>query len=336
MNVFRLIRRALWSIMMALCIVVACVYLAFSQVFLAPGGLAKIVKQSSLASNVRNDIILPQILSLTKSSQYAGLLDDKTVTDSFNAAVSDDTINNKLTPAIESVSSWLNSKEPDVTFSVSMSDLSSSFADQLSNRVSTKIATLPTCTYRNTQADAENGVCRSPLLTSQAVSKEINDTIKNNPALGQSVAVTPESFPALSSKSANNSNLPSYLNMLYSLSLVSAGLIVLVGIWLLFKHRLGGIVTLGAACIMAAIGLFVVAQTLSHFAAQPSSDSLMHNFIVVAIQSLRTVLDQQIQWLALGGIIAVVLASALIIILHRRRKSRETMHMSRPTPTPET
>ncbi len=335
MNVFRIIRRALWSIILAACIVVGCIYLAFSQVFLTPSGLTHIVKQSTITETVRSEVLLPQIISFTQKSEYAGLLDDKLVTDAFNATVTNDILSAKLTPAIESVSSWLNSTEPSIKFSINMDDLSGPFADQLNTRVSAKIAALPACTFHNTLADVENGVCRSPLLTTETVTANINDTIKNNPAISESITVTPETVPLLSPSNRGGSSLPSYLNILYGISVIAAGVIGLVGLWLLLKHRLGGIITLGVACVIAALILMFASTTFIPLALTSIDNPLLSSVAMAATESLRVILQQQVTYLATGGSIAIVLATLILFIISRRRASRESMTINHRTPTPE-
>jgi len=327
MNVLRFIRRTLWSILLAICIVVGCAYIALSQVFLAPAGLTNIINESALAETVRAQGLLPRVLSATKSSPYAGLLDNKTVTDAFNASITKEAVSTKLTPAIESLSLWLNSKEPSADFSIDMTDLARAFSDQLVSRVGAKIDALPSCTRDNTLADIANGICRSTLISKEVITLSISQAIQSN----NEITITPETLPLLSSNNRAGDSLPSYLNILYSISLVAAAVIGLVGLWLLFKHRLGGIITLGAACLLAAIALYVISIILTQSTIAPADNPLLASIVSSATQSLRVTMEQQAMYLAIGGTVAITIATIILVILNRRRNSHNTMRMSSDT-----
>jgi hypothetical protein len=329
MKVFAVIRRATWAIILSACVVVSCLYLAFSQAFLAPGSLDRVTRQSHLAQTVRDDILLPKVLASTRSSDYSALLDDKTVTDAFNSAITVDTLQNKLVPAIDAIQGWLDSKQPTVSFSISMSDLTDKFAQQLSEKLNTKIASLPECTTKNPIADAENGVCRSPFITKEALTEKIDQAVKNDSVLKENTTITPESTPAFSSVAHRGTDIPGYLNMFYAVSLVTAGLAGLITLWLLAKHRFAGIVTIGAACVIAAAGLLAVALSLPNAVGKIlSDDDLTKSIIFSAVQTLTGIIQNQVLFLGVGGIAAIIIGAGLMQYLSRRRKSHETMHMS--------
>lgn len=334
MNVFALIRRSIWAVLLAACIVVGCAYLAFSQTFLTSVGLTHILQQSRLAETVREETLLPKVLASSRSSNYSALLDDKTVTEAFNAAITTDALNAKLAPAIDALQLWLNSKEPSIQFTISMNDLSDNFAAKLAESVSAKVAALPQCTRQNTLADVENAICRSPLITDMVLRANINEAIKSDPALKENITISSETIPELA-ELRSESSLPSYLNMFYAFTLVATAVMVLISLWLLFKHRFAGIITIGAACILAATTL-LIGSAVSHAATAQINDPLLSKVIFAATQSLSGILQQYALLLAGGGIIAIIIGVVFLIVLSRRRRSRQTMHMSSEDNIPKT
>lgn len=332
MNVFAIIRRSLWAVILAACIIWSGVYLAVWQTLLSADGLNTIVRQSRVADTVRQDILLPRVLATTRSSDYAALLDDQTVTAAFNEAVSADTLNTKLAPAIESLSLWLNSKEPAINFTIDLSDLSAAFADKLSSKIDAKLAALPPCTVRNTLADVQSGVCRSSIVSQKALSEQINQAIKNDPTLKENTTLTPQSADVSSAVRYRAFDLPSYLNMFYGSSIIAAGIGALIILWLLFKHRFASVITIGVACMIAALGLFGGSIALSHATLGLADDELASKVLFTAVRALESAAQTQALWLAIGGGAAIVIGSATIFILARRRTSRQTMHMSDSSP----
>lgn len=326
MNVFAIIRRSIWAVILAACIIVGCLYLAFSQTFLTTAGLSHILQQSRIAETVREEVLLPKVLASTRSSDYSALLDDKTVTDAFNATITTEALNAKLTPAVDALQLWLNSKEPSIKFSITMSDLSNSFAAKLAESINAKVASLPQCTRQNTIADAENGVCRSPFITDKLLGEKINEAVKTDPALQENATLSQETVPLPPS----SNDLPSYLNMFYAFTLVALGIMVLIGIWLLFKHRFAGIITIGTACLLAAGGLFAV-SVLSHVAVARTDDPIASKIIFASVQSLTSILQQEVLFLGIGGIVMIAIGTGALIILKRRRASSSRMQLGDTT-----
>lgn len=333
MNVFAVIRRAIWAVLLAACVVVGCVYLAFSQTFLTSEGLTRIVAQSKLTETVKEETLLPRVLTSTRSSDYSTLLDDKLVTDTFNSTITTEALNAKLTPAIDALQLWLNSKEPSIQFTISMTDLSDQFAAKLTEGISAKVAALPACTRQNTLADAETGVCRSPLITEDVLRTNINQAITSDPTLRENVTITPENIPELT-ELRSESSLPSYLNMFYAFTLVTAGLGALITLWLLLKHRLAGIIAIGSAALLAAVILFAGA-TVSHAATARVSDPLASKVTFAATSSFATHLQPLMLSLVIGGIVTIIIATIALLIIKRRRASRETVSIP-PTNAPPT
>lgn len=328
MNVFRIIRLSLWAMILAACATVAIGYLAFSQAFLSKEGLTKIVEQSHLAETARTDILLPRLLATTRSSDYSTLLDDKTVTDAFNEALPKEALNAKLEPAVNALHLWLNSKEPSVAFSIDMTDLSNNFANKLSEKINAKVAALPTCTARNTLADAENAVCRSPFITKETLMNQIDEAIKNDPELKSNSTITPETIALPRSAQTGGGDLPSYLNMFYATSLIAAALAGLIVLWLLFKHRFAGIITIGAASLLAAAALAAGPLAAAPLTARLSGDELASKIAFAATHSLASNIQYYAVVLAGAGITAIIIGSLGAFFLARRRKAQAGMHLS--------
>lgn len=328
MNVFKIIRLSLWGGIVVACIIIVGLYLAIHQTFLTGNSMTAIVKDSRVAETVRSDILLPKVLQTTRASDYSTLLDDKTVTDAFNQAVSTDTLNTKLQPAVTSLQKWLNSEEPTIAFSIDMSSLSNDFAKTLSDKVNTKIATLPRCTPQNTIAQAESGVCRSNVITAETLSKRIEEMIKNDKTLASNATITPESVSLSPAIQRSGSDLPSYLNLLYAAAIIAAGIIALVSLWLLLKHRLAGIITLGASAVLGGIGLFIVATLGTHAAGSFSSDSQVQQIARAATSAFEAAIQRQFTMLLIGGLIALAIGIIASAVLRRRRGPDQSIHLS--------
>lgn len=328
MNTFKVIRLSIWSILLAVCAGASLLYLAISSTLLTQQGLEKIVKESKLAETVREEVLLPKILQTTKGSDYASLLDEKTVTNAFNQAVPADKLNEKLAPATAAMQRWLDSKEPELVFQIDMSELSDDFAARLSENVDAKLASLPKCTRQNSLADAETGICQSSLVSKEALTNKISELIQTDATLKENLVLTPDSVGLSAATQGSAGDFPTYLNMYYAFAIITAGLVGMIALWLLFKHRLAGIVALGGAGLLVGIGLFISATVISTSAGTFSSDT----YLQLVARTGTTLLESTLQTYALIatgiGFGLVIIGTISLILLSRRHKSHQTMHMS--------
>lgn len=328
MNTFKVARLGIWGVILATCLSVAGLYLAVHQTFLVGDSLQHIVKESRIAETVREEVLLPKILQTTRASDYSSLLDGQTVTDAFNEAVSTETLNAKLKPAALAIQKWLNSEEPEVSFSINMTDLSDSFANTLSKKVQSKVAALPACTLRNSLSDAQSGTCKSSLVTPEALAERINTLIANDSTLASNTTITPATLN-LPTSSGAASDIPSYLNLFYALSLVALGITVVVSLWLLLKHRLSGIVTIGAGALLAGMGMFLVSVVGPQRLGIVSSDSQVQQVLRAGSSGLEANLQQLSVTLGVVGLVLIVGGAIGLLIIKKRFQSSQSIHFSR-------
>lgn len=331
MNVFKIIRLSVWSIILAIATSIALTYIGTSQTLLSPGSMRQVVKEAKLADTVREEVLLPKVLQTTQGSTYATLLDETTVRRAFDRAVSTEALNEKLTPAADALQAWLDSKEPDITFTITMSDVSDNFAEQLARGVDEKYASLPACTLRSSLADVENGICRSSLITKQALSEKIAEMVKTDPTLKDNVTLTPASVGMDRLSQGNFTYLPTYLNLWYALALIMTGVSILVFLWLLLKHRFAGMIAIGSAGLLTSIILFVI----SVISASALGTVSTNQYLQQAARSTVTLLEttwQQYALIAAGvGVGFIVLGTIGLIILSRRRRAQSSVHLSEHT-----
>jgi hypothetical protein len=327
MNILAMIRRIIWGIILSICATVTLLYFVISNTFLTGNGLSLVISSSNTAQTVRDTVLLPKILNTVHSSKYANFLDDATVTKAFKEAATVDAINNKLTPAITSFQAWLNSKQPTITFTLDTSDISTQFIDRLSAAAGDKYAALPTCTLKNTLADATGGVCKSPLMSQAVFVAAINVALKTEAAV-QPTSLTQDSIPLFSYLEYIAHNLPDYLNIFYGLSIITGGIAILIIIWLLFKHRLAGIATIGMAGMLTGLLLFMTAITLPHilpvYSSQPLADELLRSAAHLFADNVRHLA----LFVTLGGFVLSAIMLIILTVMSRRRQPQQKLHLS--------
>ncbi|MFZ1360649.1 MAG: hypothetical protein WAS27_01280 [Candidatus Saccharimonadales bacterium] len=276
MNTFAIIRRTAWGILLGSCVAVSVLYLALSQTLLTKSGLQTIVIESHLATSVQQDILLPKVLASTHQATHAHLLSDAKVTEIFTRVVSTERLNRLLEPAIDVSWRWLNSKEPSIEFTIPLTPLSQEFTTELAKHADPRVRTIMT--------------------------REV--------ALGEHVTLTPVSTGVRVLTNSSLSDLPSYLNMLYAVSLVTAAIAILVGVWLLIKHRFAGVITIGAAAIGSAIGLYIISVSIGTRIGTLSPNPQLQLVARSGLTLFENTLHSYLFMLVGGGILMVALGGA--------------------------
>lgn len=328
MTIFKAVRLSIWGIIFASGITVAGIYLALSQTILTTNGLQKIAADSQIASSIRKDIITPKVLQATQSYEYTALLDDTTVTDAINETFTDAVLAKKIEPAITSLHDWLDSKVPAITFSLSTSDLTASFSQTLAKKVIKNYQAAPTCTIQNTRAEALAGECRSPFITDESLTTEIQQSIETNASIREISTITPDMITIPAGEGPRASDLPTYLNIFYAISIVAAGIAAIVGLWLLLKHRLNGIITLGGSTLAASGFLFIALIVISRTAEAATGGQQMQEIIASAIEMIEASVHAKIIILAIVGAVLILIGIVTKIVITRYRKSNSSMHLS--------
>ncbi len=328
MNTFAIIRRVIWGLLLSGCIVIGGFYLALSQTILTKDGLRTVVTESKLADTVRDDVLLPRILQATRGSTYASLLDDTTVTKAVETAIPSDRLNKMLDPAVDATWRWLNSQEPEVHFSIPATSLSTSLATTLDKQVAAKVANLPACTLLSAYLDAETGLCQSRRINTEALTEKIQQIIKQDAMLDNQNVLTPESTGIKAALSGSASDLPSYLNMLYALSLVTAVAGGLITLWLLAKHRFAGIITIGGAGILAGISLYIVGIVATTRTGTLSDNTQLQLVARSAITLLNQTINHYALLVAGAGIIVAAIGSIGLYFWKKHHTDYQSVHLS--------
>lgn len=272
-------------------------------------------------------MLKPRLLEEARNAGYESLVDEATVSGALATSFSDAELRQLFTPATASLAAWLNSKQPDASFSVDARRQFDALTTQLSERLSAKMMALPACGFRNTMADIAQGVCRPPFSTQDELKAEIADTLRAQPLVKEGT-LTSEQLALPDSLIARTRNLPEYLTMLYSAAIFAAGVLLIGALWVLWKHRFAGLIVIGLAGLIAAASLLAVQNNLL---AAVNSLALATGYQAVARAVAGTIGSELFSLLApLAGISAVVaLVGAVGTYLMQRQHSKGEMHLKR-------
>lgn len=327
MSIFKITRLSIWALLLAICIVIGSVYLTVQQELLSSDGLKNSTAQSNVPNTVRTDILAPKVYAAVQQSDIASSIDRQSVDRIIEQVASDQVLTQKMSPAFTSLEEWINGNRTTIEFSIETSDLVDSIASKLTDAAVATYASLPACTVRSAQLDVQNGTCRSNLVTEAmfrtSAERNITQAIES-----ADTTITQDSIPYFSSITTSGANIPRYLNIFYAVTLVALAVLALGTLWLLIKHRFTGVTVIGAGILIAAFSLLIV-TIVSPRLGNYAPESLPRPLVTSVVQGINKALLQKSAYLAVAGSAAVIIGSAITIILSRRRARRSTMQFSK-------
>ncbi|MBH2008006.1 hypothetical protein I8H83_05380 [Candidatus Saccharibacteria bacterium] len=249
MRLFRAVRLTLWTILLGGCIATGVLYLSIDKSTDA-AHLESIARQANTYDIVRDNLLTPKILAEAQGAGYGSLIDKQVVSQAVAVSFDDTALEQLLNPATQSLANWLGSRQPDATFSIDASKQFARLTSLLADKISTKMMTAPNCTYFNSLADVTHGVCKIPGIAQEELRTGIVAILNTQPMIKEGT-ITSEQLEIPSTLLTQTSNIPQYLSMLYAAAIFAAGLGVLIVIWLLLRHRLIGVATIGIAGLIA-------------------------------------------------------------------------------------
>lgn len=315
MSVFQGIRLSIWGVLLAACLVVVNLYSAASHTVLTTQGLEEIAHKSNAYQHIRDDIITPR--AVEAMGTYTAILPRENLAVIIKETLPDTKLDQLASPVITSTRDWLDSKQPDIRFSIDTHELRDTFTTKLTETANKNLENLPACTSGNTLTDIVNAICRTPYI-SVATQQDMLSRIIASQSDTVPVTFTEKTIVLPGSLKHFTNDVPSYLNMLYAMSIVTGGFAALTTLWLLLKWRLRGIIALGASLIAASIGTAIIASIIrsAHLSAleTPYREMAVAGAGVIADRVMYYVLPA-----ILGGIALILIAIAALVLWRRHR-----------------
>lgn len=327
MKILKILRLSIWSLLLALCVVIGGAYLAIQQNLLSSDGLKNVTAQSNIPATVRDDILTPKVYAAVQQSDMAAFIDKSAVERIVGEVANDEVLTQKMSPAFVSLEEWINGNRTDVDFTIDIADTVTAIAGKLTDTAVATYQALPACTLRNTQSDAQSGTCRPATVTESAfrsaAERDVNQAIQS-----ADTTITQDSVPYFSSITTSGANVPKFLNIFYAVSLVALAVGALVILWLLFKHRFVGITAIGAGLLIASL-LLLLTTVITPRMISSVPESLPRPLVTTTVETLNTQLLQLSGYMAIVGAISIVTGASFTVLLSRRRLQRATMQFSK-------
>lgn len=275
MNVWRGFTLTVWIVVMTLLAAFVMHYHAFQSTALDGKQVKSELKKSGVYENIRDTFLRDNVLSsLTSKYPDNKLLDQELVTSVLAETLPSSVLAEQLDPVVDATYRWLDSKEPEILFSVDVSNREQVLYRSLEVQLGKKVAALPSCgDYRY---PPENAVLNDRCIPVYTSDEEVTELISNavrqeGTPLGD--PITSEAFTVPQEQKAFLKQIPTYLNYLWVINVVALIILGLLSLFVIASRRLTGVIAIGVSLIVAGTIVLVSAPIIGRISA-PSPDGV--------------------------------------------------------------
>jgi len=324
MKVWRGITLGFWIMLMTACVSLIAVYYILAQTVLNPATVKKWLNESG-SYGALAETIVPMIATpddaLTPSNK---LVTPDMVKRAARASITSDDVKAKIEPVIDATYAWLDSKSPEITFSVSIGTESERFLQALRREVRTKLESLPECTDYVDPATLEQATCLPWYVSAESATDSVMARIEQQDIF-RDKKISHEILATKSSASLSK-QLPELVSLLWVIQLIAMPVAGVIALFLIAKRRATGLIAVSTSLLIPGIALLVLGL-LFHFGGNATVSGFVEKSEFAAIAEplgktiAKSVASITMQVGGLLGGIAIVLGALGIWWRKRTRKA---------------
>ena len=254
MKVWRAFTLAFWGTLITVCVSLIAVYFVLSQTLLNPTAVKRWLDQSGSYA-VLAEIVVPNIVKNSGGIPSNSLVADDMLMRAAKASITADDVKAKSGPIIDAVYAWLDSKSPEITFSIPVTSETDRFLQALRNELFTKIKSLPECQGfidPSTLADAN---CLPPYVTTDGAVDFVMERVQQQELFRDKV-LTPT---LITGKTVTlNQRIPDAISLFWVIQLIAMPVVAVLTLFLIIKRRATGLIAVAVALAIPALALLVV------------------------------------------------------------------------------
>lgn len=255
MKFLRGVALGFWILLMSFCVSLVAAYYILSQTVLSPAAVKGWLNDSGVYSSL-SDMVVPQLSEEGQEETVVRLITPDMVQRAAKSSIKPETVKAKVEPIIDAVYAWLDSKSPEVTFSVSTKDETQAFLAALKGEVLAKIKTLPECQGFVDTTALETANCLPWYVSAEEATDLVMQRLSEQEAI-RSMSLTPEMFER-SGQSTFSSELPDLVSYFWVAQLIAMPIFGILALWLLFKRHGGGLVAIASSLLSPGVTLIVL------------------------------------------------------------------------------
>lgn len=263
MKVWRGFTALAWSILIADGVAIILFNNALQNTLLNRSHMTSHLAKSTFYEQLRDKAMTDYVYSEINSRYPNKLIDKELIREALQRSISKEEMRERTEPVIATIYRWLDSKEPEVTFSLSFDDKKNVFYQNFEKSLEAKVAKLPVCElYVYPPEDAlMQQSCRPDYATSGEATQAIMGGIRSGETDSLSTITESSVMPAMG-ESSRITRIPSYLNYLWVLNLLSIAVIIFAALYVTIARRLTGAIICSVSLILAGLALLIFQPTI--------------------------------------------------------------------------
>lgn len=324
MKFLRGIALGFWIMLMTFCVSLVAAYYILSQTILNPAAAKSWLNDSGAYSSLA-ELVVPQVATPSEET-VVRLVTPDMVQRAAKASIKPEAVKAKVEPIVDATYAWLDSKSPEVTFSISTTAETDAFLAALRSEVLAKIKSLPICEGYVDTAVLETATCLPGYVTAEEATDAVMQRLGEQETV-RAKALTPEVF-SRQNKPNFASNLPDIISLFWVAQLIAIPVFILIALWLLAKRRGGGLVAIASSLLTPGLTLVILAFVLQ-IGGKAFVESLVaqSDFATVAAPLGREILKDLASVTLLAGAVlsgVALVAGGLGIWWRRRSRAKKT------------
>jgi len=325
MKVWRGFTLALWIALMTTCVSLVAVYYILAQTILSPVTAKKWLNESGVYGQLA-EVVVPKLTPADDSTATTnGLITPDMLQRATKLSIKPADVKAKVEPIIDATYAWLDSKSPDITFSVSIGEESERFLQALRREVRAKIESLPECSGYVDPAELERASCRPWYVSTDSATDTIMAKIEQQDIF-RDKKLSPDTLAGKTTVTPGK-NIPELLSLLWVIQLVAMPVAGLAALFVIVKRRAAGLTAVGVSLLTPGLGLLVIGLLLHFGGGTAITDFVEKSDFAAVAAPLGRVIAQSFATITLqvGGIlsgIGIVAVAAGIWWWRRRRHSK--------------
>ncbi len=275
MKVWRGFTLTVWVILLMLLTTFVLQYRAL-QTTVLDSNIAKTQLAKAGAYEKLRDTVLVEKLRTVVQERYPEntIVDDSLLRKILAETLPTEVMEQRFTPAVDALYRWIDSKEPEISFSIDLSDKVELFYRVLEVQLGKKLTMLPSCgDYRYPPEEAVLVDKCIPVYIAVTEATSVAMATLETDELPIGNTITPETFALTGGNPSGLKQLPTYLNYLWVLNYVAIALFVLVSLFLVISRRSLGVLAVGVSLVGGAL-LIWLTQPIIRSLVPASSDGI--------------------------------------------------------------
>jgi hypothetical protein len=312
----------LWVVLISACVGFAAMYYVLSQTILSPTAVKHWLDQSGSYSILAEEVV--PLLAQGEEAPKSTLLTHDMLKRAAKASLKPEDVKAKTEPMVDAVYAWLDSKSPEITFTVSTEDETRKFLHALRTELLAKVKTLPGCTQYVDVAELEQANCLPWYITADTAVSTVMTRVEQQDVF-RDKQLTPESFTGRVATTPSK-RIPDIISLMWVVQLVAIPLAAISALFLIVKRRAIGLFAVGLSLLIP--GLLLLASgvffsvagstTITAFVEKSELAAIAVPFGSTVASSLALICYQ------VGGVLGIIAIALGVVSIWWRKRTPQT------------